>query len=91
MKTIFYISCTERDAQYWYSQNPYKEWFTLDNILYQPDGNIHKETTISPKHTLSGKSIVDIAIINTTDILLIMLIVLYEELLCIYQKINIIK
>lgn len=67
MKTIFYISCTECDAQYQYSQNPYKEWFTLDNILYQPDGNIHKETTISSKHTLSGKSIVDIAIINTTD------------------------
>lgn len=67
MKTIFYVSCTESEAQYWYLQKPFKEWFTLDNILYQPDGNIRKKTTIASKHTVSGKTLVDIAIINTTD------------------------
>lgn len=67
MKTIFYISCIESEAQYWYLQNPFKEWFTLDNILYQPDGNVCKKTTIASKHTVSNKSLVDIAIINTTD------------------------
>ncbi len=44
MKTIFYIISTDDTGDYWFNNKPYKEWFTLENTLYEPNGNIIKTT-----------------------------------------------
>lgn len=47
MKTIFYKICEQENANYWFEDTPCKEWFTLENTLYEPNGNIHKRTIVS--------------------------------------------
>lgn len=43
MKTIFYKLITnEKDADYWFDNIPAKEWFCLENFIYEPNGNIEK-------------------------------------------------
>ena len=43
MKTIFYkLIANKDDADYWFGDIPAKEWFTLENYLYEPNGNIVK-------------------------------------------------
>ena len=49
MKTIFYkLIKNKDDANYWFDDIPAKEWFTLENFLYEPNGNI-KKNIIIPK------------------------------------------
>ena len=42
MKTIFYKESDEKNADSWLNQRPYKEWFVIENNLYEPNGNIEK-------------------------------------------------
>lgn len=44
MKTIFYLEANDGNVDKWFNDKPYKEWFTLDDFLYHPDGNIAKYT-----------------------------------------------
>lgn len=47
MKTIFYkLIKDENLADYWFDSTPAKEWFTLDSFLYEPNGNIKRETIV---------------------------------------------
>lgn len=47
MKTIFYKLITDKDnADYWFDDIPAKEWFTLKNFLYEPNGNIVKKVIL---------------------------------------------
>ena len=47
MKTIFYKATKdEKDANYWFENVPTKEWFTLEGVLYEPNGNVRKRTII---------------------------------------------
>lgn len=46
IKTIFCKPCDEKEANCWLNDKPHKEWFEL-NILYEPNGNIRKRTTIT--------------------------------------------
>jgi len=47
MKTIFYIpSKDEKSGNRWFNDKPYNVWFILENILYEPNGNILKNTVI---------------------------------------------
>lgn len=42
VKTIFYRECEVADADYWFHDVPYKEWFTLNNVLYETNSSIQK-------------------------------------------------
>lgn len=42
MKTIFYKESNTDKGDWWFNDKPYNEWFTLDNYLYEPNGNILK-------------------------------------------------
>lgn len=46
MKTIFYKEQTNKTTEpdYWFDGSPYTVWFVLDNVLYEPNGNIRKRT-----------------------------------------------
>lgn len=46
IKTIFYKKCEDdtTEGDYYFNQKPYKLWLTLDNMLYENDGNIKKYT-----------------------------------------------
>ena len=47
MKTIFYKLITDKEnADYWFDDVLAKEWFTLDNFLYEPNGNIVKKVIL---------------------------------------------
>ena len=47
MKTIFYkLIANKDDADYWFDDIPAKEWFTLENFLYEPNGNIVKKVIL---------------------------------------------
>ena len=48
MKTIFYkLINDEKNADYWFDDVPAKEWFTLENFLYEPNGKIFKRVMLS--------------------------------------------
>ena len=52
MKTIFYKTVDgEDEADYWLNNKPYKEWFSLYGVLYEPNGNIIKTTVNDKNHT----------------------------------------
>ena len=42
MKTIFYIPTEQENGEYWFDNKPYKEWFALENTLYEPTRNINR-------------------------------------------------
>jgi hypothetical protein len=46
IKTVFYKPCDKEEADYWFDQNPYKMWFELDNILYDVNRNVVKNTLV---------------------------------------------
>lgn len=50
VKTIFYISGEDNDYAYWKNNKPYKEWKTLNNILYEVGNSIIIETTDNNRH-----------------------------------------
>jgi hypothetical protein len=61
MKTIFYKKSDDDKGDYWFNDSPYKEWFVLENVLYEPNGSIRK-------YTVDENNIVkDIAIAETED------------------------
>lgn len=46
MKTIFYKQSDTDNADYWFGVSPYKEWFVLENTLYDMNGDVRKYTVI---------------------------------------------
>lgn len=42
MKTIFYKRSDDDTGDYYFNDRPYKEWFVLENTLYDPNGNISR-------------------------------------------------
>jgi hypothetical protein len=47
MKTIFYKLITDKEnADYWFDDTPAKEWFILENFLYEPNGNVAKRVIL---------------------------------------------
>jgi hypothetical protein len=64
MKTIFYKTTKDENADYWFENVPAKEWFTLENTLYEPNGNIKKRTIIPNG---DRKIIHDIVVHQTQD------------------------
>lgn len=46
-KTIFYIPCENGEMVDWYFSNqPYKISFVLEDFLYEPNGNIEKTIVV---------------------------------------------
>lgn len=64
MRTIFYIPTEEENGEHWFDKKPYKEWFALENTLYEPNNSIHKRGI-----TFEGdkKIIRDVTIFITQD------------------------
>lgn len=64
MKTIFYKISENENGNFWFNNKPYNEWFTLENVLYEPNGNIRKRTIIPKNNT---NYIHSITVIETLD------------------------
>jgi hypothetical protein len=68
MKTIFYKISNDESGDFWFgdmfNQKPYREWFKIDNVLYEPNGNIRKRTIIEEKQK---RIIHNITIVETQD------------------------
>lgn len=52
-KTIFYRKSNDENGDYWFDSKPYKEWFTLEDTLYEPNGNIVKRMVGEDKYLKS--------------------------------------
>lgn len=42
MRTIFYIPTEQENGEHWFDNKPYKEWFALEDTLYEPTRNIDR-------------------------------------------------
>lgn len=63
MKTIFYKKSEDENGDYWFGSIPYKEWFTLENTLYDPNGSIVKKTIVPKDNT----KYVERVVLNTIE------------------------
>jgi hypothetical protein len=68
MKTIFYKISNDESGDFWFgdmfNKKLYREWFKIDNVLYEPNGNIRKRTIIEEKQK---RIIHNITIVETQD------------------------
>lgn len=66
IKTIFYKPIEIGDEpNHWFNNKQYKEWFTIPNYLYEPNGSVTTNTII--KHETHGAIFVNVAIIIIQD------------------------
>lgn len=60
MKTIFYKKSTDANGDYWFDNNPYTEWFTLENTLYEPSNVVQRLTVEKGTNYIKNITIVEI-------------------------------
>jgi hypothetical protein len=53
MRTVFYKQSENKNGDYWFNNKPYVEWFFLENILYETNVSIIKETVIERDGNIS--------------------------------------
>lgn len=66
MKTIFYRQSTKDnpdDGDYFFFDQPYDEWFTLEGILYNTDSGVSRYSIEE-----GTRRVKDITVLKTTDV-----------------------
>lgn len=59
MKTIFYKRSTDENGDYWFNNQPYILWFSLENTLYEPS-NVQRTTVEKGTNYIKNVTVVEV-------------------------------